>query len=345
MRRITPAELYETIPPGERPVVLDVRSPGEYALGRLPGAVSLPLFSDAERAEVGTLYKQSSPDDALLRGLEIAGGKMRTLVEAARAAAPEGRVAVHCWRGGQRSASVGWLLERAGMDVMQVTGGYKAFRQRVRAYFTENHHRYVVLGGATGSGKTYTLRELPAIGEYFVDLEGLANHKGSSFGAIGEEPQPSVEEFENQLYAKLLSIPPGARVWLEDESQRIGRVYLPHEFYNHLSAAPVIELVRPREWRLDFLTETYGGYPDDQLAAAFTRLRKKLGGQHLQTALEALERHDYRGAAAVALVYYDKAYRYHTERRGARIVGRCEAGSVDHPAAARQLVKTAESFG
>ena len=320
-------------------MILDVRSPGEYALGKLPGAVSLPLFSDEERAEVGTLYRQSSPDDALLRGLEIAGGKMRQLVETARAAAPGNRVAVHCWRGGQRSASVGWLLERAGMDVVQLTGGYKAFRQRVRAYFAENYHRYLVLGGATGSGKTYTLRELPALGEHFVDLEGIANHKGSSFGAIGEAPQPSVEEFENQLYARLLEIPAGQRVWLEDESQRIGRVYLPREFYQHLAAAPVIELVRPREWRLDFLANTYGCYPDEQLAAAFTRLRKKLGGQHLKTALEALERKDYRAAAAVALVYYDKTYQYHAERRGANVIARCKVGSANHREAARQLIE------
>ena len=323
---------------GDRPVLLDVRSPGEYRSGHAPGAISLPLFSDAERAEVGTLYKQDSPDAALLRGLEIAGGKMRDLVEQARRAAPDGRVVVQCWRGGQRSASVGWLLEQAGMQVAQLTGGYKAYRSFVRRWLSDNHHPFRVLSGPTGSGKTAILHEMAARGAAVVDLEALANHKGSSFGALGEAEQPSTEEFENLLFAALRAIPTGREVWLEDESRMIGTVCQPDVFYQRLVSAPVVELVQPTEWRVNKLVHAYAGYDRSDLAAAFTRLRKRLGGQHLQSALDALDRGDYAEAARVALVYYDKTYAHYAERKGAQQVVRLEAKAPDPATIADQIL-------
>lgn len=319
-------------------ILLDVRSPGEYSQGKLPGAQSLPLFTDEERARVGTIYKQDSPDNALLEGLDIAGSKMRWLVEEARRLAPLGKVVVHCWRGGQRSGSVAWLLERAGMRVARLTGGYKASRQFIRQYLGGEHHRINVLSGPTGSGKTPVLIAMKKLGANVVDMEGLANHKGSSFGAIGEAPQPTSEEFENQLFAEFLAIPEGQTVWLEDESRLIGHVYLPDEFYSRLDAAPVTLLEQPDEWRVNRLVDLYGSYPREPLAAAFTRLRKKLGGQHLNTALEALENKDLATAARIALVYYDKAYAHYGERRGARVVRTVTANSPDAELIARQVI-------
>ncbi|THH41523.1 tRNA 2-selenouridine(34) synthase MnmH [Neolewinella litorea] len=319
-------------------VLLDVRSPGEYAEGHAPGAVSLPLFSDAERAEVGTLYKQENPDAALLRGLEIAGGKMRQLVERARVAAPEGRVAVQCWRGGQRSASVAWLLERAGMDVRQLEGGYKAYRAYVRRWLGEAHHPLRVLSGPTGSGKTHVLHALAAEGARIVDLEGLANHKGSSFGALGEAAQPTTEAFENLLFEALRGIPVGETVWVEDESRMIGTVCQPDVFYDRLVSAPVTELVQPEEWRVNNLVRDYAGYPPDALAAAFTRLRKKLGGQRLQDALAALEGGDFETAARIALVYYDKAYAHYAARKPVGKHTRITLSDPDPRATARQIL-------
>lgn len=319
-------------------ILLDVRSPGEYSQGKLPGAQSLPLFTDEERARVGTIYKQDSPDNALLEGLDIAGSKMRWLVEEARRLAPLGKVVVHCWRGGQRSGSVAWLLERAGMSVARLTGGYKASRQFIRQYLGGEHHRINVLSGPTGSGKTPVLIAMKKLGANVVDMEGLANHKGSSFGAIGEAPQPTSEEFENQLFAEFLAIPEGQTVWLEDESRLIGHVYLPDEFYSRLDAAPVTLLEQPDEWRVNRLVDLYGSYPREPLAAAFTRLRKKLGGQHLNTALEALENKDLATAARIALVYYDKAYAHYGERRGARVVRTVTANSPDAELIARQVI-------
>ena len=324
--------------PGDRPVLLDVRSPGEFRSGHAPDAVSLPLFEDDERAEVGTLYKQHSPDAALLRGLEIVGPKMRRLVEDARRAAPDGRAVVQCWRGGQRSASVGWLLEQAGMEVAQLTGGYKAYRAYVRNWLSEPHHPLRVLSGPTGSGKTAILHEMAARGAAVVDLERLANHKGSSFGALGEAEQPTTEEFENLLFAALRAIPAGRQVWLEDESRMIGTVCQPDVFYQRLVAAPVVELVQPTEWRVKKLVDAYSGYELADLCAAFTRLRKRLGGQHLQSALDALADRDYAAAARIALVYYDKTYAHYAERKDAQEVVQLEARAADPAGIAEQIL-------
>ncbi|MEM6773089.1 MAG: tRNA 2-selenouridine(34) synthase MnmH, partial [Bacteroidota bacterium] len=255
--KIISAEQWFTASSWSDYVLLDVRSPGEYRAGCLPGAKSLPLFTDEERATVGTLYKQESPDAALLTGLEIAGGKMRWLVERARELAPEGKVVVHCWRGGQRSGSVAWLLEKGGFEVAQLRGGYKASRRFIRQYLQQSPHEFRVLSGPTGSGKTPILLAMRAQGAHVIDLEGIANHKGSSFGAICEAPQPSTEQFENLLFAALSSIPPGATVWLEDESRMIGHVYLPDEFYLRLTAAAVTVLEQPKGWRVKRLVEQY----------------------------------------------------------------------------------------
>ncbi len=322
--------------------LFDVRSPGEHTEGRLPGAISLPLFDDAERAEVGTLYKRTGPDAALLRGLDIAGRKMRWLVEQARRSAGNRKeVIVHCWRGGQRSASVAWLLERAGFKVHQLTGGYKAARKYIRTYLANSPHELRVLSGPTGSGKTAILLAMRSLGANIVDLEGLANHKGSSFGAIGQAPQPSTEQFENLLYEALREIPPAATVWLEDESRMIGCVYQPDEFYDRLIAAPVIPIQQPTEWRVDRLVTDYGTAPPRELREAFTRIRKRLGGQHLNTALEALDRGDLATAARVALVYYDKAYAHYADRRGAGTPKGVDLPSADPTEAASYLLATA----
>ena len=337
MQPLTPQE-YFTNPAWQDHVLLDVRSPGEYALGKLPGAQSLPLFTDEERATVGTLYKQTSPDAALLEGLEIAGGKMRWLVEEARRLAPGNKVVVHCWRGGQRSGSVAWLLERAGFTVMKLTGGYKASRKHIRQYLSEDRHVLRVLSGPTGSGKTPILLAMRELGAGVIDLEGLANHKGSAFGSLGEAPQPATEEFENQLFAAFRDIPEGETVWLEDESRMIGHVYLPDEFYNRLTAAPVISLEQPLEWRIDHLVASYAKYPKEELEASFSRIRKKLGGQHLKAALEALAEDDFATAARIALVYYDKANHHYGERRNARVVGTVKADTPDHTEIARQVL-------
>ncbi|MEL7163226.1 MAG: tRNA 2-selenouridine synthase, partial [Bacteroidota bacterium] len=231
-----------------------------------------------------------------------------------------------------------WLLERAGMDVTKLSGGYKAARKYIRTYLGEDRHDFRVLSGPTGSGKTPVLLSMRERGAYVVDLEGLAHHKGSSFGAIGEAPQPTTEEFENRLFATLRTIPEKSTVWLEDESRMIGHVYLPDEFYHRLLAAPVTLLEQPLEWRIARLVDLYGAFPREELKAAFVRIRKKLGGQHLNIALEALAKDDLATAARVALVYYDKAYAHYGERRDAQVTDTIMAPAPEAKAIARAVL-------
>jgi tRNA 2-selenouridine synthase len=342
MTTLSPEELF-TSSAWQGFALLDVRSPGEYEEASLPGALSLPLFSNEERAKVGTLYKQKSPDAALLEGLDIAGSKMRELVETARRLAPGNKVVVHCWRGGQRSGSVAWLLERAGFEVGQLTGGYKAARGYIRQYLGEPRHQFKVLSGPTGSGKTPVLLAMQALGANVVDLEGLANHKGSAFGGLGEAPQPSSEAFENILFAELRLIPEGEAIWLEDESRLIGHVCLPSEFYDRLIASPIVVLDQPMEWRVKHLVQNYALYPKADLSAAFTKIKKRLGGQHLNAALAALAEDDFAAAARIALVYYDKAYSHYGDRRDAKVLFQVQPTSPVVEEIARQVLDKGRS--
>jgi tRNA 2-selenouridine synthase len=182
-------------------VILDVRSPAEYLQGHIPGAKSLPLLSDEERAKVGICYKQQGRETAVELGFEIVGPKCADFITQAKHLAPDKIVRLYCWRGGMRSESMAWLLERAGFHVTLLTGGYKAFRRWGRSLF-QIPQNIIILAGMTGTGKTEILKALAAKGEQILDLEQLANHRGSSYGSLGQLPQPTNEQFW---------IPPSAR--------------------------------------------------------------------------------------------------------------------------------------
>lgn len=296
--------------------VWDVRSPAEYRQGHIPGAVNMPLFSDVERAEVGTLYKQVSPADALLRGLEIVGPKMAEFVRQAMRSAPHRKMLVYCWRGGQRSGSVAQLLRTAGFQVQTLDGGYKAYRNAVLADFVQPQNM-VILGGKTGSGKTAILRELAQLGEQVIDLEAIAHHKGSSFGALLELPQPTTEHFENLLHQEWRTLDRSRQLWLEDESSKIGTCVIPLAVRNQMAAAPVVCIEIPQQARLAHLQESYAAAPKAELSAAIARLRKRLGGQHEQAAQAALQEDDAAAVIEILLAYYDKTYAYALQQRAA----------------------------
>lgn len=293
--------------------VLDVRSPGEYAHGHIPGAISFPLFSDEERAVVGTAYKQQGRDIAFELGLRFVGPKMEDFVKSARKIARDGRLGVHCWRGGQRSGAMAWLLRQAGLEVQTLDGGYKAYRQYVLDGFGEADLHIVIVGGSTGSGKTKILHALKNAGEQIIDLEGIAHHKGSAFGFIGELPQPTVEQFENNLYEAIRNTSPARKVWLENESRSIGRVYIPDAFWAKMKKAPLMNVRIPLEARVNNLLEDYVLTDRADLEIAFRRIEKKLGGLKLKQAIEFLEQGEYEPAARIALEYYDKTYQYGLE--------------------------------
>lgn len=288
--------------------LIDVRSPSEYDQGHVPGAVNLPLFSNEERSIVGTLYKQKGRESAMLEGLRIVGPKLAQLVEGAKLIAPQGKIGVHCWRGGERSASVGWLLEKtASMEVITLRKGYKAFRQHVLNSFAQQWS-IKILGGYTGTGKTELLGKLRELGEQTLDLEGLAHHKGSAYGGIGAKAQPSNEQFENLIWDRMRHFDPKRTIWVEDESSLVGFAKIPDLLYAQMRSNVVEFVNMPIEQRAARLVKEYGILPKEELAAATTRIQKRLGPQHAKAALEALANDDLHRVAMITLTYYDKTY-------------------------------------
>ena len=289
--------------------VLDARAPKEYAIGHIPHAQSFPIFSDEERARVGTAYKQQGHDPAVLIGLDLFGPKMSAFVQEAEKLAPEKELLVHCWRGGMRSGAMAWLLDFSGFKVHLLQGGYKAYRHFVQEQF-EKPRPLIILSGFTGSGKTDLLPYLQQHGQQVVDLEKLASHKGSAFGGIGMAPQPSTEHFENLLGTELLKLNEQKPVWLEDESIGIGRVQMPQPLFDRMQLAPTILLEIPRQLRVKKLAEEYCRTDKSILEAAIGKIKKRLGGLATKEALEAIAAGDMEKMVDIALTYYDKAYTY-----------------------------------
>lgn len=308
-------EPSQFIKQSETHVILDVRTPAEFAQGHIPGAVNISLFTNEERVVVGTTYKQQSREAAILQGLDYIGPRMRGLVEQVNKLTNNNKtVLVHCWRGGMRSGSFAWLLQLFGYEVFVLEGGYKAYRALVRAAF-DVPKKLVVLGGPTGSGKSELLCKLTAAGEQVVDLEGLARHKGSVFGGLGAAAQPTQEQFENDLAVCWLQKSSEKVVYIEDESKKIGAVFIPEALWVQMRAAPVICLKISRLERLQRLCLEYGSYPQDQLISCALRLEKHLGGLVTKNIVEAIAAHNILGACDLLLNYYDAGYAYGLSKR------------------------------
>jgi len=289
--------------------VIDVRSPAEFKKGHVPNSHNIPLFSDEERAIVGTKYVRESRYSSIIEGLDIVGPKLSGFVEQVTSIAPDKKVIVYCWRGGMRSASMSWLFDLAGFNTKTLIGGYKAYRRYTKEYFSIPH-KLIVLGGMTGSGKTELLSVLSQNGTQVVDLEGLANHKGSAFGAIGQQPQPSTEFFENLLFESLYQLDSNKPIWVEDESKAIGSDYIPDEFFNQMLNSPVVAIERPLETRINRLTKEYTDCNPQLLIDAVNRITKRLGNDNAKFAIEKINNGDFRGAVEISLRYYDKTYQY-----------------------------------
>ncbi len=246
-------------------------------------------------------------------------------------------------RGGKRSSSVAWLLAFAGLRVAVLEGGYKAYRTYLHAWLESTPFELIILGGATGSGKTELLNALAMKGEQVLDLEALANHKGSAFGWIGEEPQPSTEEYENRIFEQLRNMDTRRRIWVENESRTVGHVFIPEMFWDKMRVSPLIHLEVPLHDRVQHLVRTYACGPNKKaLAESFTRIRKRLGGQHLNRALEALEKEDYTLAAEIALTYYDKTYQYGLEQSSAAMILNLNAEGMTQEHIVGELLQAAE---
>lgn len=305
---ITFLKLAETTP------VIDVRSPSEFSAGHIPGAFNIPLFNDSERERVGIKYKKEGRAEAILEGLQLSGPSMHSKLEQALSISKEGRLLVHCWRGGMRSEAMAWLFSLGDIETEILEGGYKSYRHLVLGELAVNK-KMIVLGGLTGSGKTEILKYLKESGNQVIDLEGLANHKGSAFGSLGQLPQPSSEHFTNLLFDKWKQADQSQPVWIEDESRNIGTVFMPEEFYLNMQKNPAIILLMDLEIRLPRLLEEYSGYSPDELVRSVLKISKRLGGDRTKEAVDAIHSGDFRSAIEITLHYYDKAYLFGLKRK------------------------------
>jgi tRNA 2-selenouridine synthase len=300
-------KLAEKIP------VVDVRSPSEYNAGHIPGAFNIPLFDDGERAIVGTKYKKEGRSKAILKGMELTGPSMHLKLQSGLDIAKDNNLLVHCWRGGMRSEAMAWLFSLGDISTEILDGGYKSYRHHVLSGLAEKK-RVIVLGGMTGSSKTHILRYISKLNNQVIDLEGIANHKGSAFGALGQPPQPSSEHFSNLLF---------------DQWKKI----------DDIRTSPVIILRMSLEKRLPRLIEEYSAYPRDQLKESVLKISKRLGGDNTRDALEAIENRDFGKAIEITLGYYDKAYMYSISKNHPEQVINIETDTDDIDANAAKVLE------
>lgn len=318
--------------------IIDVRTPAEFTKGHIPDAINMPLFSNEERAAIGTTYKQTGRNEAMLLGLELIGPKMHPLIEQVQAVVSDGTILFHCWRGGMRSDSFAWLAGLFGYQTYTLRQGYKGFRNYALKTLA-TPRRILILSGKTGSGKTEILHALKQLGEQVIDLEGLAHHKGSAFGALGESLQPTQQQFENELAWLWQHIDPQRPVWLEDESRNIGKLSLPLEVWRQMQTATTLLVEVPISLRNRYLVAEYGQFPQPALRTSIERLEKRLGHNNMQRAICALETGDLPTCCDILLQhYYDKSYIRCLSRRNMAQVHSLKLTCLDPMQNAKELI-------
>jgi tRNA 2-selenouridine synthase len=307
-------ELTDFLTLSKNELIVDVRTPAEFEQGHIIGAINIPLFTNEERVLVGTCYKQQGRQSAILLGFELIGSRWSHYIKAVEAIAKSKKIFVHCWRGGMRSASMAWALQLYGFNVLVLKGGYKTYRQFVLLQF-EKQYSIIILSGKTGSGKTLILHELEKQGEQIIDLEGLAQHQGSSFGSLGIEHQPSQEMFENRLAHALLKLDPNKKIWFENESIVIGKRVIPAFIFKQMREARVIDIDVEKQERINFLNTTYGVLPKYFLKDSVLKIAKRLGPEQTKYTLLDIDEDRMKSFIEKVLVYYDKYYSKGNDKR------------------------------
>ena len=306
--------------------VVDVRSEGEHAQGHIPRAQNIPLLNNEERVQVGTDYKQKGQQAAIKTGFRLVGPRLINIIEETELVGKE--LLVHCWRGGMRSNNFSQFVGMAGIKSHTLSGGYKAYRQRAMEAFRQPF-QFRIIGGYTGSGKSDVLRALQQLGAQVIDLEALANHKGSAFGGLTLPPQPTTEQFQNELFEAILQLDARKPIFIEDESIAIGKIFLPADFWHTMTQSPVIQLVVQKDVRVTRLTAEYGVADRTAFLEAMGNIVKRLGGQHYQAAREKLLAGDMESTIDILLTYYDKAYARGLEKKKDRVKYRFSWEGID----------------
>jgi tRNA 2-selenouridine synthase len=327
-------KLASTIP------VVDVRSPAEFCAGHIPGAYNIPLFDDRERETVGILYKKEGRINAIHKGIQMTGPSMYLKLQEAHRIARENKLLVHCWRGGMRSEAMAWLFSLGDIDSQVLDGGYKSYRHYILERLSEKR-KYIVLGGLTGSGKTEILKYMKINGLQVVDLEGIACHKGSAFGSLGQSGQPTSEHFANMLYSELEKTDSSKVVWLEDESKNIGTVFMPDGFFNNLRESPVIALMMSVKARMPRLLKEYSAYSKEELISSISKISRRLGGDNTKEAIREVEESNFSKAIEITLNYYDKTYMYGLKKRTGDMIQFIHTDSDEIPVNVTKIMEAA----
>ena len=310
--------------------IIDVRSPSEFAEDHVPGAINLPVLDDAERAEVGTIYVQDSRFKARRRGAALVARNVARHLETALVDKPGSfRPLVYCWRGGQRSNAMATILSQVGWRTGVLFGGYRTYRRRVQHALYEETRQLdlVLIDGRTGSAKTEILGRLAARGLQTLDLEGLAEHRGSLLGALPGRPQPSQKMFESRLLAALEALDPALPILVEAESSKIGERMIPPTLWKPMTEAPRVTLKVPAEARAAYLARIYADSVQD--IDALEALLHRLPGRHGRKTVAAwralADAGDFEAlAGALIETHYDPAY-----DRSSRIETRRSLGTIE----------------
>ena len=330
--------------------VIDARSPSEFAEDHLPGAINVPVLDDAERALVGTVYKQQSAFEAKRLGAPIAARNIARAIEERFAGKPRGwRPLVYCWRGGGRSGSLAHVLRQVGWNAVRLDGGYKAFRRQVVADLERlpDRARFHVICGATGSGKSRLLEALAEAGAQVLDLEALAAHRGSVLGELPDAPQPSQKSFETAIWTALSGFDPSRPVYVESESRKVGNLRVPERLIERMRASRCLRLEAAQSTRVALLLEDYAHFVADPpaLAEKLRCLAPLHGAARIDAWLAQLGRGDWQALVSDLLEsHYDPAYRRSLERnyKGAATatpVAVTGIGRDDFDTIARAIVK------
>jgi len=299
--------------------LIDVRSPSEYYKGHMPNSINIPLFDDDERSIIGTIYKKEGRKKAVIKGLKFFEKKIELLLDnlfksiESHTTIPNKNnelfIRIYCSRGGMRSQSISWLLEKYKFNPITLKGGYKTYRRWILDSFSKKWN-IVIIGGKTGTGKTRLLTLLEKYNYQTIDLEGFACHRGSTFGGLGMKEQPSNEQFENKIAEKLNSFISINNVFVEAESSNIGKCKIPHEFFNQMKNSRRIEILRSESNRLDELIGTYSVFKKEDLQESVLRIKNRLGPQRTKIALESINNERWDLVCKSVLDYYDKCYEY-----------------------------------
>jgi tRNA 2-selenouridine synthase len=288
-------------------IILDVRAPIEFEESHIQGAVNMPLLNNEAREMIGKTYKSKGKDAAIELGYQLVNPIRNQFIDFIDGIGKGNQYCLYCARGGLRSKLMAEFLSENGVDVKVLKGGYKAYRNAVVLRINEFSNLRII-GGHTGSGKTQVLEQLYLLGEQVLDLEAMANHKGSAFGGLGQNAQESTAQFHNKIFSKLKDFNPRMPLWIENESIHIGKVNLPIELWEKMKHSEVIEIIIPKEKRIQNILKDYGNYSSEDLINCLNQIEKRLGIKVIKELSAKIMKRELHSVVEILLNYYDEAY-------------------------------------